>query len=68
MSEFFGALAALDWGAGFGYPRLATVVALTALHVLIFSSEQLNERIRTTPALGAAIRQALHERLARRAP
>ena len=47
MSEFFGALAALDWGAGFGYPRLATVVALTALHVLVFSSEQLNERIRT---------------------
>src|SRR6185369_3770505 len=25
--EFFGEIAALDWGAGFGYPRIAQVVA-----------------------------------------
>ena len=25
--EFFGEIAALDWGAGFGYPRIAEVVA-----------------------------------------
>src|SRR5206468_1972209 len=29
--EFFGELAALDWGAGFGYSRLATVLAGTVL-------------------------------------
>src|SRR5206468_10673963 len=29
--EFFGELAALDWGAGYGYSRLATVLAGTVL-------------------------------------
>ena len=34
--DFFGELAALDWGAGYGYPRLATVVAQSAARLLVF--------------------------------
>ncbi len=34
--DFFGELAALDWGAGYGYPRLATVVAASPLRLLVF--------------------------------
>jgi hypothetical protein len=30
VGEFFGELAALDWGAGYGYTRLATVIATSA--------------------------------------
>ena len=32
--DFFGELAALDWGAGFGYPRLASVVARSPVRLL----------------------------------
>ena len=32
--EFFGELAALDWGSGFGYPRLATVAAASDVRLL----------------------------------
>ena len=32
--EFFGELAALDWGGGFGYPRLASVVAASPARLL----------------------------------
>jgi len=66
--DFFGELAALDWGAGFGYSRLATIVARTPLRLLVVPSEQLNAQVRERPELGAAIRRAVHERLARRTP
>ena len=45
--EFFGELAALDWGAGFGYSRLASVVARTPMG----SSPQISPTSR--PALSA---------------
>ena len=32
--DFFGELAALDWGAGFGYARTATVAATTPSQLL----------------------------------
>ena len=32
--DFFGELAALDWGAGYGYSRLATVVAGSPLRMV----------------------------------
>jgi glutamate/tyrosine decarboxylase-like PLP-dependent enzyme len=66
--DFFGELAALDWGAGFGYSRLATIVARTPLRLLVIPSEELNAQVRERPELGAAIRRAVHERLARRTP
>jgi glutamate/tyrosine decarboxylase-like PLP-dependent enzyme len=66
--DFFGELAALDWGAGYGYSRLATIVARTPVRMLVLPSEQLNTQIQAQPELGAAIRLAVHERLARRTP
>jgi aromatic-L-amino-acid decarboxylase len=64
--EFFGELAALDWGAGFGYPRLATVVAISAVQLLVFPDGALPELVRRHPAVEKRIRAAAQERLARR--
>ena len=33
--DFFGELAAQDWGGGFGYPRLADVIATAPLRLLV---------------------------------
>ena len=33
--DFFGELAAIDWGAGFGRTRTATVVATQATRLLV---------------------------------
>src|SRR4051794_3292889 len=62
--DFFGELAALDWGADYGYPRLATVVATTDLRLAKLTAEALRELIRTAPAIDEAIRRAAAERLA----
>ena len=64
--EFFGELAALDWGGGFGYPRIASVRALTEVTLLTFPGGALNELAREHPRLVAEIRrvgtQRMHER------
>jgi aromatic-L-amino-acid decarboxylase len=62
---FFGELAALDWGAGFGYPRLASVVATTPVRLLVFADAVFTELVREYPGVAAMIRAAVHERLAR---
>jgi aromatic-L-amino-acid/L-tryptophan decarboxylase len=61
--EFFGELAALDWGAGFAYPRLATVVAATPLRVLVFADGRLNE-LMAIPLVEKTIRETVRRRLA----
>jgi aromatic-L-amino-acid decarboxylase len=63
--EFFGELAALDWGAGYGYPRLATVVAGSPLRLLVFPEGRLAELMRF-PEVERWIRTAVQERLPRR--
>lgn len=60
--EFFGELAAFDWGAGYGYPRLATVVAGSPLRLLVFSQEAFSELLRL-PGVEREIRAAVQERL-----
>jgi CRP-like cAMP-binding protein len=62
--EFFGELAALDWGADYGYPRLATVVAASDLRLAKLSAAALRELMRDVPAIDVAIRRAASERLA----
>jgi aromatic-L-amino-acid decarboxylase len=64
--DFFGELAALEWGAGFGYPRLATVVATAPLRLLVYPDGALNELVAELPGLAGVIRAAVAERLARR--
>lgn len=61
--EFFGELAALDWGAGYGYPRLASVAALATVRLFVFSSEALNQLVREFPSIEDEMRTALRERL-----
>ncbi len=63
--DFFGELAALEWGAGFSYPRLANVVARTDLQLLVFPNGTLNDLIRDFPSVGREIRAAASERIAR---
>jgi CRP-like cAMP-binding protein len=63
--EFFGELAALDWGAGFGYPRLATVVAGSPLWLLVFPDGSL-ARLLEFPDVERRVRAAVQERLPRR--
>lgn len=62
--DFFGELAALDWGADYGYPRLATVVAAGDLRLARLTAAALRELMREVPAIDAAIRRAASERLA----
>jgi glutamate/tyrosine decarboxylase-like PLP-dependent enzyme len=61
--EFFGELAALDWGSGFGYPRLATVVAASDVRLLRVPCEALNELVRSNKDVERAIGRAARERL-----
>jgi non-specific serine/threonine protein kinase len=63
--DFFGELAALDWGAGYGYARLATVTALEPLHVVVLAPETLGELVREHPALERELRRRAGDRLLR---
>jgi aromatic-L-amino-acid/L-tryptophan decarboxylase len=63
--DFFGELAARDWGAGYGYPRLATVIAATPARLVALPGPAFNELLREAPEVERRIRRASHERLAR---
>ena len=62
--EFFGELAALDWGAGFGYARTATVVATAPLRALVLPPAALGELCRRAPEVDRMVRTAARRRLA----
>jgi glutamate/tyrosine decarboxylase-like PLP-dependent enzyme len=63
--EFFGELTALDWGAGFTYPRLASVQATSPLRLLVFPDGSLSELARRYPSVDRQVRAAVAERLPR---
>ena len=63
--DFFGELAAMDWGASFGYPRLATVQASTDLVLLVLSDAELAELMGSAPAVDRRIRAAAAVRASR---
>ena len=54
--DYFGELAALDWGASFGYPRLATVTASTDLELLVLTDAELAELMAAAPLVDDRIR------------
>ena len=60
--DFFGELAALDWGAGYGYARLATVTATSPLRLAAFAPAHLDALIRTAPSAAECIEDALRVR------
>jgi CRP-like cAMP-binding protein len=53
----------LDWGARFGYPRLASVIATSPVRLLVFPGASFNTLVRDVPAFGDEIRRAVRERL-----
>jgi glutamate/tyrosine decarboxylase-like PLP-dependent enzyme len=61
--DFFGELAALDWGAGFGYARTATVTASAPLRLLVLPPAVLAELVRRAPSVERRLRAAARERL-----
>jgi glutamate/tyrosine decarboxylase-like PLP-dependent enzyme len=63
--DFFGEVAALDWGAGFGYARTATVVATSGMRLLALDPGRLGMLMQAAPVLDARLRSAAHEHLRR---
>ena len=63
--DFFGELAALEWGASFSYPRLATVLATSEVRTLVLPGPFFNELVRDAPSVGSSIRAAVRARLPR---
>jgi aromatic-L-amino-acid/L-tryptophan decarboxylase len=63
--EFFGELAALDWGAGFGYARTASVVATTPARLLMLPPAAFGQLLRRAPELEQQIRATARERMQR---
>jgi hypothetical protein len=61
--DFFGELAALDWGASFGYPRLASVIATSPARLLVLPPARFNTLVRDVTGFGDQIRRAVRERL-----
>jgi glutamate/tyrosine decarboxylase-like PLP-dependent enzyme len=61
--EWFGEVAALDWGAGFGYSRTASVFAVTEATLLTFPVGSMNQLLREHPVVGRQVRRTAAERL-----
>jgi glutamate/tyrosine decarboxylase-like PLP-dependent enzyme len=61
--EFFGELAARDWGRGYGSPRNATVTAATELELLVLPEGALETVMRLSPKLSAAVEASAAARL-----
>ena len=61
--EFFGEIAATDWGSGYGYVRTADVVAATDAEILLVPVEMFTHLMATEPALRARVQHARAERL-----
>jgi CRP-like cAMP-binding protein len=62
--DFVGEFAALDWGAGYGSVRLATVQAETAGTVLQFAPEELSEILRRSPEARELVERTARARMA----
>jgi len=62
--EFFGELAAMDWGAGFTRTRSARVTATEATRLLALDWALVNRLMKADPAFGDRLVRASRERLA----
>ena len=63
--DFFGEIAALDWGAGYGYARSATVVATRDSRLLALSPAQFQALVRSAPPFSQRVKAAASDRLTR---
>ena len=62
--EFFGELAAIEWGAGFARTRAATVTATEATRLLVLDWSLVSWLMKADPILGGWLEQVSRERLA----
>jgi hypothetical protein len=65
VGDFFGEIAALDWGAGYGYARSATVVAAVDTQLLALSPAHFQALVRSAPSFARRVKAAAAERLLR---
>ncbi len=65
MGDFFGELAALDWDAGYGYSRTATVMATSYMRLLVSSSDEPARLVDDVPVIESRIRAAVKRDLQR---
>ena len=63
--DFFGEIAALDWGAGYGYARSATVTATEPMRLMVLGPAHLNRLMAESPGVSRIVQQALRERLSK---
>jgi aromatic-L-amino-acid/L-tryptophan decarboxylase len=63
--DFFGELAALDWGAGYTYSRTATVRATSHMRLLVIPAEGLRSLLGRLPFIESRIRAAVRRHLKR---
>ena len=63
--DFFGEIAASDWGSGYGYIRTADINADSDTTVLLVPAEALLTVMASEPGFGARVRSARAERLTR---
>ncbi|HUQ22913.1 MAG TPA: aminotransferase class I/II-fold pyridoxal phosphate-dependent enzyme [Gaiellaceae bacterium] len=61
--EFFGEIAALEWGAGFARSRIATVIARHDVELRVLPPDQLALLLDAFPRLEREIRRRAHDRL-----
>ena len=64
--DYFGELAARDWGGGYGYTRLATVRCAEPGRLLKLTSADFQWLAETEPTVQAELAKALAERLQQR--
>jgi glutamate/tyrosine decarboxylase-like PLP-dependent enzyme len=64
--DFFGEIAALDWGAGYGYARSATVTATAPLRLLVLAPSHFNLLMTQAPRFAERIDAAMRQRLENR--
>jgi aromatic-L-amino-acid/L-tryptophan decarboxylase len=64
--EFFGEIAALEWGAGYARPRMATVVARHDSRLRVLEPESLVHLLKAFPRLEREVKRQAYDRLRQR--
>ena len=64
QGDFFGEIAASDWGSGYGYVRLADVRAESEAELMLVPAEALAEVMGSEPAFRERVLAARSDRLA----
>ena len=61
--DFFGELATIEWGGGYRYPRLASVMVTEDIEFLVVPGSVVNRLAASVPGLARLLDQSIAERL-----